>query len=421
MRRWLQNIKKSHAAQVFSVFIAVFLLGSLAGHVFPDSADAEKELGGPPAKKSDTAQIQDGFLYEKREILAYRPNAKNRVQVSGFLKKFPDLENSKSEGEGILLYSFIDDPLKRAANKQNLIPTAYITKNSDVFLSGVGDKNFVILDQFGDNIIEKFQFLKDHHPLGNFIRDSANNVYFTKQDNKLYKYSQNSKKTEVLVLLPINEGFYPKIEGFSSDNSALLVSKGGGYSFAELFRVNLSEKTFLPYEGLKGARNDQMAVCADKEQAVFIKHSLDPTKIPYGAPIPPSSLMLLDLQSDTATEITSSQNLFESLRVSCSSQKIAVKEKNKWRIIKFSGEPVRHKLESDEEITALSNDGKKTLVRKLKSFSPERYEIYLKVLKSGNTQWQAEDYAEINEDLHGIMPKIRYTVIGTVPITSKNQ
>lgn len=399
MTPWVSHLKKSKSARLAAVFLAITFIVSAT--FFHRIATPESEIGGP-SQKSFQSPVPNAFLYEKREVLAYRPNGLNRMQVTGYLKNFT--------GEETLLYSFIDDPYERAAKKRSLIPTAHITPDHHIFISGVGEKNFVVLNHYGDNITEKYDFLKDHFPFGNFMEDANGNVYFTKADRVIYQYRREDKKVLPLASFPFAETFYPQIEGISNDGNFLYISKRGQASFAEFFRLNIAEKTISPYESLKGTRNDQLIACPEKGTVVYIKHALDPSHPPYGEPIGPSSIMLMDLQSDTSSEVLASDALFTDMRLSCQAERILVKEKNQWRLVNLAGTLFPSNLQTGDDAELSSDNGEKSVVRNLLKLGPNIFRTSLRSFKNAKEEWSVEDVA----DDGGKAPKISYTVVGAI-------
>jgi hypothetical protein len=389
--------------KIAAVALILFLLGSLGGGLFVRlNIDENIEYGGPKTEQDEPGA--SGFLYERRETLAQRPNGFNRVQINGYIRSF-------NEERETLLYSFIDDPFERSDKNRNLIPTSHITQQGNIFLSGLGKNNFIILNQFGDNITDQFETLRDHWPLGNFAILQNGLTLFSHNHNGLTL--SNGNKSAIIAEFDFNSQNYPYIEGADNAQQAVFISKGGATAAAELYRFDLSSETTTRYKSLKGTRNDQVKVCTQQQRAVFIRHALDPTHGEYGEPTAPSSIMILDLQTDTVSEVITSSKLFNSLIVSCEGERITVKEGDKWQSLTFKGTELRNKLKALNDVLALSSDGKEIVIQTVLRQDLGQSEFLMMNLKSGDVLWTRTDGDDHPDDAE----QIRYHVLGFVSLT----
>lgn len=295
-------------------------------------------------KVSAQKQKQEEYLiYERREALALRPNGHHKVRVTGFA------QNLKS-GEEHIVYSFIDDPYQRKF--QRTVPTATLLNNGHIFLNGVSDFGFAVLDISGNNLTADYRDALAHRdfPLSQMLFSPKDGIIFTyRGDNSKEKYTRHKiywKKNDGMIstiddpifpsgdfwLKPIGWSFVSPLDFYVSRETSAAAAAS-----AKLWRVSLKEKKVRELASVSGAMHTDMRVCSEQDYAVFISGATDPTQGAFGTTVPPSRIMVSNLFEDMTTEIASSQGLFTNLFVSCESRKILVKEGGAFRLFSTDG------------------------------------------------------------------------------------
>lgn len=293
----------------------------------------------PKISEKVSAQKQEEHLiYERREVLALRPNGHHKVRVTGFAQNFKSDEKQ-------IIYSFVDDPYQRKF--QRTVPTTTLLSNGNIFLNGVSDFGFAVLDISGNNLTTDYKtalskrdfqlshslFTQDNEIVYTYRGDKTRRkIYWKKGDQSIHTIDSRTFPSADFWLKPVGwSGVAPFDFYVSREPSAAAGSS------AKLWRVSLKEKKVRELASISGAMHTDMHVCSEQGYAVFISGATDPTQGAFGITIAPSRIMISNLADDTATEIASSQGLFADLLISCESRKILVKEDETFRLFSTDG------------------------------------------------------------------------------------
>lgn len=366
----------------------------------------------PQISEKAEAEAQPQYIvYERRELIAKRPNRLNKERITGYAKSIKD-------GETSIIYSYVDDPFD--LRFQSTAPTATLLQSGGIFINGVSDLGFAVVDLTGNNLSFDYGFLRNRNfPLANFLKAGNGGVIYTyggpnsKEKNsrrKVYITNGHSAVSIDSDTFPENE-FWLKPIGFSGqdDGSFYMERLSDSPSAAKLWSVSpkdgdtpfggdTADKKVRPINSVTGAANDSVKVCAAQDYAVFISSPVDPTAGRFGAASAPSSLAVSDLINDRAGKIISSDELFSDLMVACAKRKIIVKEGESYHVLDFSGKKYPRPLFNEKPLF-FSDDGSTAIFKKEnKSFALN--------LQSGKRY-------EIGEDIFaGGEPKVSYNVLG---------
>lgn len=351
------------------------------------------------SEKASAKTQQDYFVYEKREVIALRPNGLNSERVTGYA--------ITREGEEHIIYSFVDDPFEQKFQKT--VPTATILKNGNIFINGVSDLGFAVLDITGNNLTRDYKILRNRQfPLSHIIFKNEKEIVYTygginskEKDSRHSLYWQREGETlQIIDSITFPEGeVFLKPEGWSSREHEVYISRQSHTaSFASIWRVNLSTKTVTPLNPLKGALTKGLVLCPEQDYALFIRAPLNPSVGAYGEQIAPSKLMFLNLLTDETREIFSSSELLFDLTVSCASKKLLVKEKDTFLLFDINGKQYPSlRLKSGPLL--LGNDGKTVFIQ-------DGTRLLLINIQNGEQH-------EIGRDSEGAsLGKVRYSVLG---------
>lgn len=356
-------------------------------------------------KAEAEAQIQY-IVYERREVIAKRPNELNKERITGYVKSIKDDETH-------IIYSYVDDPFD--SRFQSTAPMANMLKSGDIFINGVSDLGFAVVDLMGNNLSFDYGFLKNRNfPLTNFLKAGNGDVIYTyggpnskEKDSRHKIYITNGHSTT-----PIDSNMFPQNElwlrpvGFSGKNgdSFYVERLSDVPTAAKLWSVSppkigdTADKKVRQINSVTGAENDSVKVCASQDYAVFISSPVDPTAGKFGTKLGPSNLVVSDLINDRAEKIISSDELLSDLMVACAGRKIIIKEGDSYHVVDFSGKKYPRPI-FEEKPLFFSDDGSTAIFKKdNKSFALN--------MQSGKRSELGEDTFEGNE------LKVGYNVLG---------
>lgn len=350
------------------------------------------------SEKALAESKREYVIYERRELVSARKNGMNTEKVTGYAM---DLN-----GETNIIYSFIDDPLKRRS--KGTIPTGTLMSNGNIFVNGVSDNGFAILDIAGNNLTTDYKvFKRRDFPVSNILFKNEKDIVYTyggsnsKEDDdrhKIYLLREDGKP-EVLdsSTFPSNE-FWLRPIGWSSKPNEFYVERASEKTtYAQLWRVDAAAKKITPLKSIKGAIVQRVRVCPKQNYAAYVSAPLNPTVGHYGQQIGPSELVFADLENDTARALLSSPSLLSDIFVSCAYNIILVKENDFYHVLKGSSE--RQRLQLDGAPLFFANDGKTIVMKK-------ENKLFLLDVKSGKTHDIGEEIRE------GAVTKVRYTILG---------
>lgn len=350
-------------------------------------------------KAEAEARIQY-IVYERREVIAKRPNGLNKERITGYAKSIKD-------GETHIIYSYVDDPFD--SRFQSTAPTASMLPGGGIFINGVSDLGFAVVDLMGNSLSFDYGFLKNRNfPLTNFLKAGNGDVIYTyggpnskekDSGHKIYITNGRSIASIDSDTFPKNE-LWLKPAGFSgkNGNNFYVERLSDGPTAAKLWSISAADKKVRQINSVTGAANDSVKVCAEQDYAIFISSPVDPTAGKYGAKSGPSNLVVSDLINDRSEKIISSDEMLSDLIVACAGRKIIVKEGDSYHVVDFNGKKYPRPV-FEEKPLFLSDDGSTAIFKKdNRSFALN--------IQNGKRLELGEDTFEGNE------PKVRYNVLG---------
>ncbi|MEK7524148.1 MAG: hypothetical protein AAB588_03905 [Patescibacteria group bacterium] len=352
------------------------------------------------SEKASAEGEKEKVVYERRDVIVTRPNGFNKERVTGFAH---DLETNEEH----IIYSFIDDPFEKRL--QSTVPTTTLLSNGNIFINGVSDLGYAILDLAGNNLSLSFDALKKRDfPLSNILFGKDGQIFYTyrgensKEKNTTHKiYSKNGDEKPGMIDSPSfpSGEFWLTPAGWSSKENEFYVQLAADAdAFAKLWRVSLANKIIQPFASITGALTKDLQVCSSQDFAVFISGTVDPTIGRFGGVAAPSRLMISNLQTDSAVAVYSSPRLLSDLMVSCNSQKILVKENDQFHLFDINGKRYSRPFFTGTPLF-WSRDGSSLVLQ-------EDQKIIILNLKDGKRKILGED------KLQGGSVQIRYTVLG---------
>ena len=380
---FFRKIRETVSLRLILTTLASMSVGALLMFLFISSRPTDGTSTGTNADTKTTLQ-EELVIFEKREVIEKRPNGYNTQKISGFAMD--------TSGERNLIYQFIDDPLKRVKSKRFLIPTGHITKDNNIYLSGVGKDVFAVLSPTGENLTEEYLFLKDARlPLKNFIRlPESEKIAYTETGLVVITEPGNNKgKTPVFISLSRAET--PEVMGWSSQPNILYAVTNGK---SHIYRINTDSKRAYALKASGGSLENTLHLCPSQDYAIALHRTLDPET---DSAIPPFQFKKINLSADTGTVF------FEKLEqkptaifLSCAGGKMLYKDNTGFHILNLDGKEYRNKITEKETIFAFLNDGKHVVTE-------QDGRLLIKNYKSG-----AEILLGTNEE------GVEYRLLGTV-------
>lgn len=386
-----------------SVFIFTALFTGFSTYSITRDYLENKKSPGPLSQISEKVNAQENqefVVYEKHEIIGERSNNRHRERITGYARSFT--------GDEHIIYSFIDDPLDRKFQKT--VPMATLLSNGKIFLNGVSDRGYVILDLMGNNVTSDYPILKNRDfPLGNTLFINEKELFYTYSGvnaveknipHRIYRKREGNPHLEVMESssFPTDE-FWLKPLGWGSHPNEFYVSRQSDTAtYARLWRVNTQDQSINTINSVTGALTESVQVCPEQGYAVFIAAPLDPSQGNGMKPVAPSRLIFSNLKTDTSRTLFTSPYVLTDLKVSCRSQHIFVKEQNRSILLDLNGKLLPHIPVSEKPLLFWDNDHMVILDRE--------NEISFLHLRRGNRAMLGEKTGEDNSS------KIRYTLLG---------
>lgn len=317
---------------VLTALFVGFSTYSLANYFF-----AKSQISSQLSEKVSAEQTQEYLVYERREVLALRPNGHHKIRVTGFSR---NLETNEDH----IVYTFVDDPYQKKF--QSTQPTATLLSNGNIFINGVSDFGFAVLDIAGNNLTSEYRSLlsKRDFLLSHVLLKDGELIYTSRDQPKIYwkkrDQSIHTIHSEKFPGARLAREFWLKPMGWSGSRlQEFYISREASFpASAQLFRVSLKDKKVQSLASVTGTMHADLRVCPEQDYAVFIAAPIDPTLGAHGNLAAPSRLMMSDLLEDRSVEIAKSEQLFTDLLVSCESKRILISDGNEWKLFSMNEE-----------------------------------------------------------------------------------